>query len=192
MEQDEFRFVFVGNNVAVDFINTEIVSRGEQIDLLSDGAALIKWAHDAGFKVKSRLSTTDLSSALALRQALRDIYLARIDKLPAPRKALSQLNQHLANHSEHQVLQYNMDGNEYKLTPAHDAITMPELLGILAYEGAKLLASTQAKRLKRCCNTDCILIFMDSSRGQKRRWCSMEVCGNRAKVATHYRNSLPL
>ncbi len=190
MKSEVTPFVFVGNNIAIDFVNTEIMSRGVLIDLLQDDEDLVQWAHEAGLNLKNRLNATDLPATLELRQALRVICLARIDRLPAPRKALAILNQHLANHSTHQALKCDKDNNEYALIPAQDALTIPVLLANLAYEGAKLLASPQAAQLKHCSNAECVLIFKDTSRGQKRRWCSMDLCGNRAKVATHYRNNL--
>ena len=191
MKAQGVQFTYIGNHDVVNFINTEIVQRRRLIDLLQEDADLIRWAHAAGLNIKNRLDTTDLSTTLTLRRALKDAYLAKIDKLPAPRKALAILNQHLANHATHLVLQYNKQAHEYELVPAHATLTIPVFLAHLAYAGTKLLASPQAKQLKRCKNTCCVLIFLDTSGGQKRRWCRMETCGNRAKVATHYRNHLP-
>lgn len=48
-----------------------------------------------------------------------------------------------------------------------------------------LAADGQATRLSRCSADDCGLVFYDSSRGGTRRWCSMQRCGNRAKVRAH-------
>jgi predicted RNA-binding Zn ribbon-like protein len=39
-----------------------------------------------------------------------------------------------------------------------------------------------ADRVRRCAGNDCLLTFVDTSRPGRRRWCSMERCGNRAKV----------
>jgi predicted RNA-binding Zn ribbon-like protein len=46
-------------------------------------------------------------------------------------------------------------------------------------------APDRAARLSRCSAPDCRLLFYDSSRGGTRRWCSMQRCGNRAKVRAH-------
>lgn len=48
-----------------------------------------------------------------------------------------------------------------------------------------LAADGQPTRLSRCSADDCGLVFYDSSRGGTRRWCSMQRCGNRAKVRAH-------
>jgi predicted RNA-binding Zn ribbon-like protein len=49
---------------------------------------------------------------------------------------------------------------------------------------ADLLLSNQLERVKRC--AECGWLFYDTSRNQLRRWCNMEVCGNRAKARRHY------
>ncbi|MDD7942516.1 CGNR zinc finger domain-containing protein [Actinomycetospora lutea] len=64
-----------------------------------------------------------------------------------------------------------------------DAGALPWLL---ADAGARLLTGTMTDRLRRCANHDaCVLVFLDTSRNRARRWCSMEMCGNRSKVAAH-------
>jgi predicted RNA-binding Zn ribbon-like protein len=184
------RFEFVGNNVAVDFINTEIAIRGKLLDLLQKEVDLIGWAQEAGFNIKPQLSPDDLSTALSLRWALKEVFQSRIDRAPAKRNALAIINQHLANHGTHTVLQINKTDGYYELVPDETASTISGLLANLAYEAANLLASSQAERLKRCGNADCVLIFVDISRGQKRRWCSMDTCGNRVKAAKYYRSHI--
>ncbi|HIC14689.1 MAG TPA: CGNR zinc finger domain-containing protein, partial [Gemmatimonadetes bacterium] len=48
-------------------------------------------------------------------------------------------------------------------------------------------------RIRQCASEDCIYWFLDTSKSGRRRWCSMARCGNRAKVAKHYRQrSTPL
>lgn len=185
MNKNDFPFLFIGNNIAVDFINTEIVSHGQLVDLLEGSADLVRWAQDANLNIDRALTQTDLTKVLEFRASLKELYTAKISNFPVSRKALAIVNQHLAEHSTRQVLQCK--NNEYFLQPLPGALSVPMLLAYLAYEGATLLASPQVQRLKRCMNPDCVLIFLDTSRSQKRRWCSMEVCGNRAKVSKHYR-----
>jgi predicted RNA-binding Zn ribbon-like protein len=189
MTKVDSQFLFIGNSVTVDFINTEMMSRGELVELLPDNAALVQWADEAGFKLKNGLNPADLPNVLAFRQALKNIYLAKIDNRSVPNKALAMLNQQLENYVSPQILQFNKHDGTYQLVSAKSTLTIPDLLGVLANEAAKLLSSPQVDLLKHCSNSECILTFIDNSRGQKRRWCSMETCGNRAKAATHYRNT---
>ena len=188
MQPNDYQFVFIGNSPAVDFTNTEMVVRGEPMDLLRNDADLVHWAQEAGFYIRSRLSSGDLSAARELRAALKEVFQARIDGHPARRKAVAVINRHLANHCTRKVLLASGDGSEFELAPSGVALSIPGLLAHLAHEGAVLLASPQAEQLSRCSNPDCVLTFIDTSRSHKRRWCSMDTCGNRAKVAKHYRS----
>jgi predicted RNA-binding Zn ribbon-like protein len=188
MHSHEQHFEFIGNNLAIDFVNTEMISRGELVDLLPTATELVRWAHQAGFDIRNRVSVEDLSTVKTLRKALKALFQARIEGQSVGREALAIINRHLANHATHQVLQAGTKAGDYQLVADREARNLDVILAELAYEAAQLLASPQAARLKRCGNTECILIFLDTSRSQKRRWCSMETCGNRAKVAKHYRS----
>jgi predicted RNA-binding Zn ribbon-like protein len=46
--------------------------------------------------------------------------------------------------------------------------------------------------VRRCSNPACPLLFLDTSKSGRRRWCSMQTCGNRSKVAAHYQRSRAL
>ncbi|MFE7317529.1 CGNR zinc finger domain-containing protein [Streptomyces sp. NPDC057555] len=62
------------------------------------------------------------------------------------------------------------------------------LLAAVARDAVALLADPVARgRLRQCAG--CSLVYLDTSRGRRRRWCSSEVCGNRARVARHRRRT---
>ncbi|MET0713892.1 MAG: CGNR zinc finger domain-containing protein [Mycetocola sp.] len=61
------------------------------------------------------------------------------------------------------------------------------LLSSVAQDAIDVLGGPRAARLKRCEGSRCSLLFVDTSRSGHRRWCSMDRCGNRAKVAAHRR-----
>jgi len=50
-----------------------------------------------------------------------------------------------------------------------------------------LISAGPVGEVRRCANPRCVLFFRDRSRTRRRRWCSMAICGNRIKVATHLR-----
>jgi predicted RNA-binding Zn ribbon-like protein len=60
------------------------------------------------------------------------------------------------------------------------------VLSAVAGDAIELVGGPRATRLKRCQGVNCSIPFVDTSRPGTRRWCSMERCGNRAKVRTHY------
>ncbi|MYS25016.1 CGNR zinc finger domain-containing protein [Streptomyces sp. DvalAA-14] len=65
-----------------------------------------------------------------------------------------------------------------------------ELLAAVARDAVDLFTDPVARsRLRRCAGRNCGLVYLDTSRGRRRRWCSSEVCGNRERVARHRRRS---
>jgi predicted RNA-binding Zn ribbon-like protein len=60
-----------------------------------------------------------------------------------------------------------------------------QALSAITREAIGLFSSANADRIRACAASDCDLIFYDDSRSNNRRWCSMQRCGNRAKVRAH-------
>ncbi|KOV94246.1 CGNR zinc finger domain-containing protein [Streptomyces sp. NRRL B-3648] len=64
------------------------------------------------------------------------------------------------------------------------------LLAVVARDAVELLTDPVARAaLRECEGDDCPLVYLDTSRGRRRRWCSSEVCGNRERVARHRRRA---
>ncbi len=188
MKSQEYSFQYVGNNLAIDFINTEIVDRGEVIDLLKTTKDLIQWAHGAGISMEdNKIENLDLENVLSFRKALKELFVAGIDNKSIPRNALAKINEILLLFKDEQQLK-NVKG-KLVLNPAKENLSLEILLGRIAHDAALLLSSKQTEQIKKCSNPKCILMFLDTSRSRKRRWCSMEICGNRAKAANHYLNT---
>ncbi|MFE4664195.1 CGNR zinc finger domain-containing protein [Streptomyces sp. NPDC056716] len=62
------------------------------------------------------------------------------------------------------------------------------LLAVLARDTVELLTDPVARGgLRQCEGDNCPVVYLDTSRGRRRRWCSSEVCGNRERVARHRR-----
>ena len=104
-----------------------------------------------------------------------DLALARVNELaraapPAPR----------AVRDEEGVLVRQLDG-----PPECDA-----LLAVIARDVVELLTDPVARAsLRECEGDNCPIVYLDTSRGRRRRWCSSEVCGNRERVARHRRRA---
>ncbi|MET9252127.1 CGNR zinc finger domain-containing protein [Streptomyces sp. NPDC003717] len=107
--------------------------------------------------------------------AARDLALARVNDLartapPAPRAVLGE-NGSLVR----------------ELTAPPEC---PALLGAVARDAVDLLTDPAARAALRQCEGDnCPILYLDTSRGQRRRWCSSEICGNRERVARHRRRA---
>jgi CGNR zinc finger/Putative stress-induced transcription regulator len=64
-------------------------------------------------------------------------------------------------------------------------------VGFIAAAAAKVAIEQRLGRVKICPADDCRWAFYDTSRNRSRQWCSMEVCGNRAKARAHRERSTP-
>ncbi|MFI7238511.1 CGNR zinc finger domain-containing protein [Streptomyces cyaneofuscatus] len=65
------------------------------------------------------------------------------------------------------------------------------LLAVVARDAVDLLTDPAARAaLRRCAGGACHRLYLDTSRGGRRRWCSGEVCGNRERVARHRRRRI--
>ncbi|MCZ4100324.1 CGNR zinc finger domain-containing protein, partial [Streptomyces sp. H39-C1] len=65
------------------------------------------------------------------------------------------------------------------------------LLAAVARDAVELLTDPAARaQLRQCEGESCSLVYLDASRGRRRRWCSSEICGNRERVARHRRRAV--
>lgn len=60
-----------------------------------------------------------------------------------------------------------------------------QALGSIARDAVRLFGAEAGGRIRECSADDCALVYLDTSRSANRRWCSMQRCGNRAKVRAH-------
>ncbi|MFF1451542.1 CGNR zinc finger domain-containing protein [Streptomyces sp. NPDC058274] len=72
----------------------------------------------------------------------------------------------------------------------HGPLRCADLLATVARDTVELLTDPVVRAgLRRCEGDNCAIVYLDTSRGRRRRWCSSEVCGNRERVARHRRRA---
>jgi predicted RNA-binding Zn ribbon-like protein len=120
----------------------------------------------------------DVAAAIELRRALWALAHAASDGEALPPGALTVLNAHAARPGLRPRL-LAVGEREWAEPTAAAA------LATIAAEGVELLSGRQAGRVRRCEGERCYLLFVDTSPPGRRRWCSMERCGNRHKVRAH-------
>ena len=188
-------FLFLGNQLTLDFLNTRPVQNGELMELLPDFGALLRWFQVAGF-LSSREATgierewgqsgearRMLEEARGLREVLRKEILAWEDGGAIRHSTLAELNRLMAEHPMRTRLKEN--GDE-QLPELYFTVQKPEdLFAPLAQSAAMLFTSVDRTRVRKC--GQCVLHFFDTSKKGTRRWCSMQLCGNRLKVAAYTR-----
>jgi predicted RNA-binding Zn ribbon-like protein len=187
-------FLFVGNHLALDFLNTRPVQDGKAMELLPDFAALLRWFHAAelvsapeaaaldrqwGQSARSRRTLEDL---LGLRERLRKRVLAWEEGRSVQDATIDELNRLMAAYPMRARLR---KGNGKELsTELYFTPQSPEnLFAPVAHAAAGLFADADRDRVRKC--DQCVLHFLDTSKKGTRRWCSMQLCGNRLKVAAY-------
>lgn len=155
------------------FVNTLDYEKGT--DRLSDPGASHAWALD--HKLDIRFSQADLQFARRLREALRAGMLANHDRASMPPETSEALQDAAAR--ARVAPRFTSTG----VTLASPARGADAIIGrIVAAVAASVIDGTWS-RLKACAADDCRWGFYDASRSRTGQWCSMSICGNRAKQA---------
>jgi predicted RNA-binding Zn ribbon-like protein len=163
-----------------DFFNAASRARGQ----LSD-AALLDRDHKTVGDAQSRHRAFE--EALHLRAAIRVIAHDLEVKRPPRSSAIAVVNKLLREDEGWSALVGNAKEG-WRLTHQSRRDTALRRLVPLACSAAQLIADASVLgRVRKCANPTCPILFYDDSRTGRRRWCSMAVCGNRAKVAAHHR-----
>ena len=191
---------FIGEHLAIDFLNTLAAPRGELIEWLADGNDFVRWLEQAGSiepaaAARNRESGRDALDEVArqareFRQWLRGFVTARMGKpLRATAAALAPLNELLARDNSFPKVEAAgrdaEDGRRLLLRRVHRWENPVELLEPIAEAAADLICNQDFRRIRSCEGSACVLMFLDRTKAHARRWCSMAVCGNRAKAAAH-------
>jgi predicted RNA-binding Zn ribbon-like protein len=129
-------------------------------------------------------ATAVLAEAIALREALHGLAKGvRLGKAARPGD-LDILNKCLLRYPEGRSLAPS--GQRFVWKSHGDGIALGSPLGAIARLGAELLVTAEPASIRCCAGPGCGWLFHDSSPNKRRRWCSMESCGNRAKARRHY------
>ena len=188
----------VGNQLALDFLNTRAAPRGTPIEWIANGRDLLDWLAVAGALDPAdaeRIAATAPPEALKavaleaaeLREWFRGVVArATIGGLQAVTiEDLAHLNAVLARGAMFQRIEPAHADGRQRVVTASRWHAPGELLVPIAAAMADLVCTGDFHLVRRCENPACTLWFHDTTKGHRRRWCSQAVCGNRAKVAAH-------
>lgn len=196
--------MFIADALGLDFLNSVSVPLDVPVEYLASGEDLIAWLRQAGLVPAPVLDETlanagpgELDAVAAQARALREWFRGfvrehrgrRLDAQAVAR--LEPLNRLLARDEGYgQVIAVSGPETDDGITGLQwapmrrwrspDALLLP-----IAQAMAELLTSADFSQVKACEGPACTLLFLDRTRGHKRRWCNMAVCGNRAKQAAH-------
>ena len=179
------RFFFLGERLAVDLLNTVV---GQ--DLLQGPRDVAAWAEAAGALPPGALrgspAAQEESERLrGFRETLRRGLVAWAAGGTPPPSLIALLNRHLARDPE--VSQVTASRGKVVTRQRSAGTPLDRLYGAVARSAAALLAGDDPRRLRKCANPACRLMFYDVSKAGRRRWCSMRTCGGQAKARAFYR-----
>ena len=196
--------MFLAEAGGLDFLNTLAVPVDIEVEWLGSGADLLAWLEAAKLldqasldEVRALATSRELDAVAGQARALREWFRGFVQRHRGKSLArsaeveLEPLNGLLARDQAFtQVVARSKaetrDGDAaLKLVARRRWRSADDLLLPIGQAIAELVSTADFASVKKCESPTCVLHFLDTTRGGRRRWCSMAVCGNRAKQAAH-------
>jgi predicted RNA-binding Zn ribbon-like protein len=175
--------LFIGDALALDFVNTAYGVDEEQRECLGSDAQVFDWLRRSGLPTSVEGAPGRpgalLKAALALRKTARELLEKRKTGSVGDVTALNRLLALGSSHTE--VVWSKRQGprvEQRRRVGGVEALMVP-----VAESLALLLTEGDFAQVRKCESADCTLWFHDHTNSHRRRWCSMAQCGNRMKVA---------
>ena len=195
--------MFIAGDPSLDFLNSIGTPVETVVEWLADGEDLMAWLEQADLvppkaaaTIRANCFPGELDAvaahARALREWFRGFILAHRGRSLGPDslRELEPLNRILERDDAYgAIVAGPVDGTDQSSGLEWRTLrrwrTPDSLLLPIAHAMANFITSEDLSRVKSCEKSPCTLFFLDRTRGQARRWCSMTLCGNRAKQALH-------
>jgi len=192
--------MFIADSTGLDFLNSIATPVDTPIDWISDGDGLLDWLGQANLvpgealrAIKRGAKPGDLDKvagqARDLREWFRGFVRKHMGRRLAPRalRELEPLNRLLESDETFKQLvhRHDKDDDHLELREMRRWRTPESLLLPIGEALARFACEENFADVKACEGAICTLMFVDHTHRKARRWCSMAVCGNRAKQAAH-------
>ena len=191
---------FLGNHAALDFLNSIASPVDVPVEWLGTGEAFVGWQRQAGLVPEHALHALihkagpgELDAVASQARALREWFRAFVHEhrgtplSEAALKELEPINRIPSRDERYGQIALNVKARG-SLSPLiwveqRKWLASESLLVPIAESMAQLVCEENFTYVKACEGHVCSLLFLDKTRHHARRWCSMTICGNRAKVA---------
>jgi predicted RNA-binding Zn ribbon-like protein len=192
--------MFIADSLGLDFLNSVAIPVDTEVDWIDSGNGLLKWLAQAKLvpvhvlnEFKAQAMPRELDKVADQARDLREWFRGFVRKhmgRPLPPKALQELrplNKLLGRDERFSQIVRNghSEGHGFEMQKMRRWQSPEALLLPIAESLAKFVCEENFADVKACEGQGCTLIFADHTRRRARRWCSMAVCGNRAKQAAH-------
>lgn len=173
---------------ALDLMNTRVFLAGEWVDLLDDRAVRSEWlTHevgrlDVGAKDAARFTTDAAESLKSLRgNVFEAVEAARHGRRP-PQRSLAALND--AVRAAPTTRRVHWEDDALLSTSRREGSQGVRLSASFAEAAVELVTGPDITKVRQCEAPACVVRFL--ARNPRRRWCTPDICGNRARVARYY------
>lgn len=191
--------IFVGDALGLDFLNSIATPVDTAIDWIDDGEGFLRWLEQAKLvpdevlgEMRLRALPGELDKLADQARSLREWFRGFVRQhkgRPLTATALAELeplNRLLERDESFSRIAPDATGPGPFQLQATRRWRSPEALLLPVGEAlARLVCTEDFSQVKACEGPACTLLFADHTRGHARRWCSMALCGNRAKQAAH-------
>ena len=187
----------VGGHVAVDLANTVTARNAEPVDWLHDYRHLLAWAELTGeFDPRAlrelatlatehpRAASAALSDVRLLRETVHDLLVAIVREATPPPRAQRELEARWRRAVA--ATRFVPSAGGLRPEPSLRTSGLGYLEHELVLRTVELLQELPPHRLRGCPGPSCGWLFIDRSKGGRRRWCDMATCGNAAKGRRYY------
>jgi predicted RNA-binding Zn ribbon-like protein len=164
----------VNSDLVIDFVNTARFDPAREA--LVTPADLLEWLQERGLDPGDRATKADLEEARAVREALRELMLGHNGCASDEEKALAVIDD--AACRAHLGVRFGDSGA--RIEPRNPGVR--GALGRILCNVSEAMSDGTWDRMKVCRADDCMYAFYDTAKNKSRAWCSMQSCGNRAKV----------
>jgi predicted RNA-binding Zn ribbon-like protein len=176
-------FPFDGERLALDFAGTVGDRANIAFERLRVPDDLARWVLAAGLGERApTVRDADLRTARDLREAIYRAVRAAMTCKPPARRDIDIINAAATR----APLVPKLKGREPRIVWSSSS-RFSSVLSSIARDAIELLGGAELGRVRECAAPNCSLLFVDQSHSQRRRWCSMERCGNRNKTQAYRR-----
>ena len=184
------RFRLIGGRPCLDLVATYGKRHAEGRERLPDPATLLDWLIAARVlppdAASVRVDATQLDAARDLREAINRLVRATMSGKPWVYTDIDLVNSVATGPDLAPRLGIEPGAGTIGWDAEHP---VDRALATLARDAIDLLNGARTARIKECEHPTCSLLFLDDSQSGRRRWCSMDRCGNLVKIAGYRRRS---
>ncbi|HUA32288.1 MAG TPA: ABATE domain-containing protein [Candidatus Binataceae bacterium] len=184
-------------DLCLNFANTLFWRGSTKTESLHQFSDLLEWCRSSGAMPPEMLDELArwaskhpggaaelFRDAIELRETIYRVFLSLgSGTAPAPTD-LHALNDALADAPPRSSVAAEADSFGWRIEIG--APSASSLLAAILWSAGDLIVGSNRARIRHCANDRCLWVFIDDSKNQSRRWCSMAACGNRAKAHRHY------